>query len=68
MDSGNKSQEREVILNEADVIWRTVRHLHIQHAKAWIANEFKKFREQTKDMVRSHMMKTEREDKVGMGF
>jgi syntaxin-binding protein 1 len=54
VDSGNKSQEREVILNESDVIWRAVRHLHIQHAKAWIANEFKKFREQTKDMQGGH--------------
>ena len=50
-DQDNKAQSREVILNENDVIYKAVRHLHIQHGKSWIANEFKKFREQSKDMV-----------------
>jgi len=53
-DGEGKSQLREAILNENDPIWRTVRDMHIQPAKTWIVNNFKKFREENKDIAGGH--------------
>eukprot|EP01125_Pyxidicula_operculata_P021399 TRINITY_DN8225_c0_g1_i1.p1 TRINITY_DN8225_c0_g1~~TRINITY_DN8225_c0_g1_i1.p1 ORF type:complete len:621 (+),score=154.98 TRINITY_DN8225_c0_g1_i1:222-1865(+) len=50
VDGENNEQEREVILNENDPIWRAVRNMHFQNAKSWITTNFKKFREENKTM------------------
>uniref|UniRef100_A0A6B2L018 Uncharacterized protein n=1 Tax=Arcella intermedia TaxID=1963864 RepID=A0A6B2L018_9EUKA len=49
-DGESTDQTREVILNEKDPIWREIRNMHIEAARIWITSNFKKFREEHKEM------------------
>jgi len=53
-DGDDKEQTRSVILTEKDQIWCEIRNMHIESARTWITQNFKKFKEQHSDMGHGH--------------
>jgi len=53
-DGEDKDQSRTVILSEKDPIWCEIRNMHIESARNWITQNFKKFREEHSDMGHGH--------------